>query len=181
MRPYCAELAAILVEPMQGTTGCMPAEREFLAGSSAMADETGALLIFDEIMTSRLAPGGMQEVHGVPPDLTTLGKYVGGGMSFGAFGGRADIMENFDPRLRVEPPHSLVRAGRSIGAQRLLGICCPSSAVRWSTRPGPAEDQGIKVPMSPAPASTACSPRRPAVFYSISSRGRQKRSNIAAR
>jgi glutamate-1-semialdehyde 2,1-aminomutase len=98
VRPYRAELAAILVEPMQGTTGCIPAERDFLAGLRALADETGALLIFDEVMTSRLAPGGLQEVHGILPDLTTLGKYVGGGMSFGAFGGRAEIMERFDPR-----------------------------------------------------------------------------------
>jgi glutamate-1-semialdehyde 2,1-aminomutase len=98
VRPQRGELAAILVEPMQGTTGCIPAERSFLAGLRALADETGALLIFDEVMTSRLAPGGLQEAHGVLPDLTTLGKYVGGGMSFGAFGGRADIMERFDPR-----------------------------------------------------------------------------------
>jgi len=98
VRPYRAELAAVLVEPMQGTTGCIPAEREFLAGLRALADETGALLIFDEVMTSRLAPGGLQNAHGIFPDLTTLGKYVGGGMSFGAFGGRADLMERFDPR-----------------------------------------------------------------------------------
>jgi len=98
VRPRRAELAAILVEPMQGTTGCIPAERGFLAGLRALADDTGALLIFDEVMTSRLAPGGLQEVHGILPDLTTLGKYIGGGMSFGAFGGRADIMERFDPR-----------------------------------------------------------------------------------
>ncbi len=83
---------------MQGTTGCIPAERGFLAGLRALANETGALLIFDEVMTSRLAPGGLQEVHGILPDLTTLGKYLGGGMSFGAFGGRAEIMECFDPR-----------------------------------------------------------------------------------
>jgi glutamate-1-semialdehyde 2,1-aminomutase len=98
VRPYRAELAAILIEPMQGTTGCIPAEREFLAGLRSLADETGALLIFDEVMTSRLAPGGLQEAHGILPDLTTLGKYVGGGMSFGAFGGRTEIMERFDPR-----------------------------------------------------------------------------------
>lgn len=98
VRPHRADLAAILVEPMQGTTGCIPAEREFLAGLRALADETGALLIFDEVMTSRLAPGGLQQVHGILPDLTTLGKYLGGGMSFGAFGGRRDIMERFDPR-----------------------------------------------------------------------------------
>ena len=77
---------------MQGGTGCIPAERAFLAGLRALASETGALLIFDEVMTSRLAPGGLQEAHGILPDMTTLGKYVGGGMSFGAFGGtrRAD-------------------------------------------------------------------------------------------
>ena len=98
VRPYRTELAAILIEPMQGTTGCIAAERNFLAGLRALADETGALLIFDEVMTSRLAPGGLQEVHGILPEMTTLGKYVGGGMSFGAFGGRADIMEHFDPR-----------------------------------------------------------------------------------
>ena len=98
VRPCRGELAAILVEPMQGTTGCIPAEREFLAGLRALADETGAILIFDEVMTSRLAPGGLQEAHGILPDMTTLGKYLGGGMSFGAFGGRAEIMERFDPR-----------------------------------------------------------------------------------
>jgi len=98
VQPHRRELAAILIEPMQGTTGCIAAERSFLAGLRSLANETGALLIFDEVMTSRLAPGGLQEVHGILPDLTTLGKYVGGGMSFGAFGGRAHLMERFDPR-----------------------------------------------------------------------------------
>jgi glutamate-1-semialdehyde 2,1-aminomutase len=98
VEPHRHELAAILVELMQGTTGCIPADRGFLAGLRALADETGAILIFDEVMTSRLAPGGLQEAHGILPDLTTLGKYLGGGMSFGAFGGRVAIMERFDPR-----------------------------------------------------------------------------------
>ena len=96
--PHAHDLAAILVEPMLGGSGCIPATREFLAGLRALADETRALLIFDEVMTSRLAPGGLQEVHGLMPDMTTLGKYVGGGMSFGAFGGKAALMERFDPR-----------------------------------------------------------------------------------
>ncbi|MBV9150259.1 MAG: aspartate aminotransferase family protein [Alphaproteobacteria bacterium] len=96
--PHRGDLAAILVEPMLGGSGCIPATREFLADLRALAGETGAVLIFDEVMTSRLAPGGLQEVHGIRPDMTTLGKYVGGGMSFGAFGGKTEIMEWFDPR-----------------------------------------------------------------------------------
>jgi glutamate-1-semialdehyde 2,1-aminomutase len=96
--PHRDDLAAILTEPMLGGSGCIPATREFLADLRALASETGAVLIFDEVMTSRLAPGGLQEVHGILPDMTTLGKYVGGGMSFGAFGGSSRIMEWFDPR-----------------------------------------------------------------------------------
>jgi glutamate-1-semialdehyde 2,1-aminomutase len=96
--PHEHDLAAILIEPMLGGSGCIPATREFLADLRALANETGAILIFDEVMTSRLAPGGLQEVHAIAPDMTTLGKYVGGGMSFGAFGGRTDLMEWFDPR-----------------------------------------------------------------------------------
>jgi glutamate-1-semialdehyde 2,1-aminomutase len=96
--PHQHDLAAILIEPMLGGGGCIPATREFLADLRALASETKAILIFDEVMTSRLAPGGLQEVHGINPDITTLGKYVGGGMSFGAFGGRRDLMEWFDPR-----------------------------------------------------------------------------------
>src|SRR5258708_17820720 len=96
--PHKGDLAAILIEPMLGGSGCIPADREFLADLRALASETSAVLIFDEVMTSRLAPGGLQEAHGITPDMTTLGKYVGGGMSFGAFGGKTEIMEWFDPR-----------------------------------------------------------------------------------
>jgi glutamate-1-semialdehyde 2,1-aminomutase len=104
--PNAADLACIIVEPMFGSTGCVPASTEFLAGLRQIADKTGALLIFDEVMTSRLAPGGLQSVLGVKPDLTTLGKYVGGGMSFGAFGGRADVMSLFDPARPDGLPHA---------------------------------------------------------------------------
>ena len=100
------ELAAILIEPMLGSGGCIPADVEFLQALRDAASRTGALLIFDEVMTSRLAPGGLQQAHGILPDLTTLGKYLGGGMSFGAFGGRADIMARFDPRRPDAFPHA---------------------------------------------------------------------------
>ncbi len=100
-------LAAILVEPMLGAGGCIPGSPEFLLGLRRLADESGALLVFDEVMTSRLAPGGRQSLLALVPDLTTLGKYFGGGLSFGAFGGRRDVMERFDPRR----PDALGHAG----------------------------------------------------------------------
>src|SRR4051812_26354371 len=102
-----SELAAVLVEPMLGAGGCVPAGDDFLAMLRAETAACGALLVFDEVMTSRLAPGGLQSVVGVTPDLTTLGKYLGGGMSFGAFGGRADLMAAYDPAR----PGALFHAG----------------------------------------------------------------------
>ncbi|SDR63295.1 glutamate-1-semialdehyde 2,1-aminomutase [Rhizobiales bacterium GAS191] len=101
-----AELAAILVEPMLGTGGCIPADRDFLQALRDGATQCGAVLIFDEVMTSRLAPGGLQEALGIIPDMTTLGKYIGGGMSFGAFGGRAELMNRYDPRRPDALPHA---------------------------------------------------------------------------
>ncbi|WP_394847860.1 aspartate aminotransferase family protein [Pendulispora brunnea] len=100
------ELAAVLVEPMLGAGGCVPAEHAFLEMLRARTQSCGALLIFDEVMTSRLAPGGLQSELGIRPDLTTLGKYVGGGMSFGAFGGRRDLMDLYDPRRPDALPHA---------------------------------------------------------------------------
>jgi glutamate-1-semialdehyde 2,1-aminomutase len=96
--PHRGDLAAILVEPMLGSGGCIPGDAAFLAGLRALADEHGALLVLDEVMTSRLSTGGRQALLGLVPDLTTIGKYFGGGMSFGAFGGRADVLDRFDPR-----------------------------------------------------------------------------------
>lgn len=90
-------VAAVLVEPMQGSGGCIPGDVDFLTGLRELCDEHGSLLIFDEVMTSRFSPGGAQQLFDVVPDMTTLGKYLAGGFSFGAFGGRADIMANFDP------------------------------------------------------------------------------------
>ncbi len=103
---HSADLAAILLEPMLGGGGCIPAEADFLQMLRDAATRTGAVLIFDEVMTSRLAPGGLQEAYNILPDLTTLGKYVGGGMSFGAFGGKAELMARFDPRRADALPHA---------------------------------------------------------------------------
>jgi glutamate-1-semialdehyde 2,1-aminomutase len=83
---------------MQGSGGCITGDPAFLSMLRAKATACGALLIFDEVMTSRLAPGGLQAKLGITPDMTTLGKYIGGGMSFGCFGGRLDVMAQFDPR-----------------------------------------------------------------------------------
>ncbi len=91
-------IAAILVEPMLGAGGCIAGTPEFLHGLQALARESGALLVLDEVMTSRLSLGGRQAQLGLAPDLTTLGKYFGGGLSFGAFGGRREVMQQFDPR-----------------------------------------------------------------------------------
>lgn len=99
-------VAAILVEPVLGSGGCIPGAPEFLHRLRALADEHGALLVLDEVMTSRLSVGGRQGTLGLRPDLTTLGKYVGGGMSFGAFGGRADLMARFDPSSPDALPHA---------------------------------------------------------------------------
>ncbi|WP_062361479.1 aspartate aminotransferase family protein [Variovorax paradoxus] len=93
-----SEIAAILVEPMQGASGCIPGRLDFLQALREGATKVGALLVFDEVMTSRLAPNGLANKLGIRSDLTTLGKYIGGGMSFGAFGGRSDVMAQFDPR-----------------------------------------------------------------------------------
>ncbi len=92
------DIAAILVEPMMGASGCICAEPGFLEGLRERSQAHGALLIFDEVMTSRLAPGGLQEKLGIRPDLITLGKYLGGGMPCGVLGGRQDILAQFDPR-----------------------------------------------------------------------------------
>jgi glutamate-1-semialdehyde 2,1-aminomutase len=90
-------IACVLVEPMLGASGCIPAEPAFLDALRRCADSAGSLLIFDEVMTSRLSLGGAQQVLGITPDLTVLGKYLAGGLSFGAFGGRRDVMAAFDP------------------------------------------------------------------------------------
>jgi len=100
------ELFAVLLEPMQGSHGCLPGDVDFLKAVREETRARGITMIFDEVMTSRLSPGGLQARHGVIPDMTTLGKYIGGGMSFGAFGGKREIMELFDPTKPDALPHA---------------------------------------------------------------------------
>jgi glutamate-1-semialdehyde 2,1-aminomutase len=107
IRGNAGALAAILVEPMLGSGGCVPGTSAFLGMLREEATAAGAVLVFDEVMTSRLGPGGVQALEGVIPDLTTVGKYLAGGMSCGAFGGRHDLMEHFDPAS----PSALTHAG----------------------------------------------------------------------
>jgi glutamate-1-semialdehyde 2,1-aminomutase len=92
------KIACVIVEPVAGNMNCVPPTPDFLATLRRECDASGALLIFDEVMTGfRVALGGAQALYGVRPDLTTLGKIIGGGMPVGAFGGRRDIMERLAP------------------------------------------------------------------------------------
>ena len=104
------QVAAIIVEPIVGNSGFIPPDAGFLDGLRTLADESGALLIFDEVMTGfRIAPGGARERFGVSADLTTLGKVIGGGLPVAAYGGRRDIME------RVAPSGPVYQAGTLSG------------------------------------------------------------------
>jgi glutamate-1-semialdehyde 2,1-aminomutase len=98
LREIGAQVACVIVEPVAGNMNCVPPAPEFLQTLRRECDRAGALLIFDEVMTGfRVALGGAQALYGVRPDLTTLGKIIGGGMPVGAFGGRRDIMEQLAP------------------------------------------------------------------------------------
>ena len=92
------EIAAVILEPVVGNMGVVPPEPGFLEAARELCTKHGALLIFDEVMTGfRVALGGAQERFGITPDLTSLGKIIGGGMPVGAYGGRADVMDSISP------------------------------------------------------------------------------------
>jgi len=92
------KIAAVIVEPVVGNMGCVPPREGFLEALRSITAQHGALLIFDEVMTGfRLALGGAQQLFGIKPDLTTMGKIVGGGLPLAAYGGRADIMSKIAP------------------------------------------------------------------------------------
>jgi len=92
------EIAAIIIEPIAGNMGVVPASKEFLSELRTICYEEGIVLIFDEVMTGfRVARGGAQEIYGINPDMTTFGKIIGGGLPVGAFGGKAEIMDTLSP------------------------------------------------------------------------------------
>ncbi|HKX08897.1 MAG TPA: aminotransferase class III-fold pyridoxal phosphate-dependent enzyme [Stellaceae bacterium] len=130
------ELAAIILEPMMGGGGAIAADRSFLQALRDASGKHGIVLIFDEVMTSRLSPGGLQEVHGIRPDMTSFGKYIGGGFSFGAFGGTRHLMDRYDPTK----PGSLAHAGTfnnnvmsmAAGAVGLREVYTPDAARKLS-------------------------------------------------
>jgi glutamate-1-semialdehyde 2,1-aminomutase len=100
------ELAAVIVEPVIGRLGMVPADIEFLRGLREITRRLGIVLIFDEVIALRVARGGAQERFGVTPDMTAMGKIIGGGMPVGGFGGRADIMELFSPKNGPKVKHA---------------------------------------------------------------------------
>jgi glutamate-1-semialdehyde 2,1-aminomutase len=127
-RQIGAEIACVIVEPVAGNMNCVPPAPGFLETLREVCDGSGALLIFDEVMTGfRVALGGAQELYGIRPDLTTLGKIIGGGMPVGAFGGRRDIMERLAPLGPVYQAGTLSGnpVAMAAGLATLELICAP--------------------------------------------------------
>ncbi|MCP5043454.1 MAG: aspartate aminotransferase family protein [bacterium] len=114
LEEHADEVAALILEPMLGGLGMIPATPGYLAQLRAICDENEVLLIFDEVITLRLALGGVQEREGVIPDLTAMGKIIGGGLPVGAFGGRADVMEQFNPERIDSLMHASTFSGNAL-------------------------------------------------------------------
>ncbi len=126
------QIACVIVEPVPGNMGCIPPRPGYLEGLRRITEREGIVLIFDEVMTGfRLALGGAQERFGVTPDLTTLGKIIGGGLPVGAYGGRREIME------RVAPVGPVYQAGTLSGNP--LAMSAGLATLRALRRPGTYE------------------------------------------
>ena len=109
---HSEELAAVIVEPVLGGSGMVPAHPEFLRRLRDVTERHGILLILDEVVTFPIGPTGAQGMYGVRPDLTTLGKAIGGGLPLGAYGGRADVMDLVDPEI---DPMTQMRHASTLG------------------------------------------------------------------
>ena len=123
------EIACIIVEPVAGNMGMIPPKDGFLAGLRRITEKTGSILIFDEVMTGfRVAHGGAQSLYGITPDLTTLGKIIGGGLPVGAYGGRKDIMS------RIAPQGPVYQAGTLSGNP--VAMAAEIETLKQLTTPG---------------------------------------------
>lgn len=114
LKAHHQEIAAIILEPMPGAGGLTPPQPGYLQGIRALADRYNVLLIFDEVITFRLSLGGLQRIAEVEPDLTALGKIIGGGFPVGAFGGKREIMAQFDPAHPKTISHSGTFNGHNV-------------------------------------------------------------------
>ena len=122
-------IAALIIEPIAGNMGCVLPKPDYLAGLRSLCDQYGVLLIFDEVMTGfRVAPGGAQVRYQVQPDLTTLGKIIGGGLPVGAVGGRRSLMEHLAPIGQVYQAGTLSGGPLTVaaGLATLEQLTCPS-------------------------------------------------------
>jgi len=131
------EIACVIVEPVAGNMNCVPPVPGFLETLRALCTRHGAVLVFDEVMTGfRVARGGAQELYGIRPDLTTLGKIIGGGMPVGAFGGRRDIMERLAPLGPVYQAGTLSGnpVAMAAGLATLAGLSVPGFHERLAER-----------------------------------------------
>lgn len=145
------QIAAVILEPVMGNMGVIPPEEHFLEDLRSLTQEEGTLLIFDEVITGfRLSPGGAQNLYGITPDLTCLGKIVGGGLPVGAFGGKREIMEHLSPDGAVYQAGTLsgnpLALASGIAMLRLLQE--PESYQRLERR-SQQLSQGIKAIVAP--------------------------------
>ena len=132
------EIAAVIIEPVAGNMGVVPPAEGFLQALRRLAEANGSILIFDEVMTGfRVHPGGAQTLYGVRPDLTTLGKVIGGGLPVGAYGGRRDIMRMVAPSgptvVNVPGNHTPASSTQTKTAhpRRTCSAANPSGTSRW--------------------------------------------------
>ena len=136
-RSMGGEIACVIVEPVAGNMNCVPPVPGFLEALRELCTRHGAVLIFDEVMTGfRVARGGAQELYGIRPDLTTLGKIIGGGMPVGAFGGRREIMERLAPLGPVYQAGTLSGnpVAMAAGLATLAGLSAPGFHDRLAAR-----------------------------------------------
>ena len=115
LRREAEHVAAVILEPIIGAGGVIAGTNDFIGRLRSVTRELGMLLIFDEVISLRVAPGGAQQLYGVTPDLTTMGKIIGGGLPVAAFGGRADVMELMDPRRERNLPQGGTYNGNPLG------------------------------------------------------------------